>query len=284
MQIIKLSGGLGNQMFQYEYGQYLKKKYNDQVVYDTSFYNLKDQGPTDRRNLELHKFNIEISLVDENDFPFLKLKAKDLFKYSIDSIILRKYKFYNIFYESKYSNISEFLSIFFKNSLHIGYWQNLNYLSNLNYSLDINQLKVNDAIRDKIISCNSVSIGVRRGDFVKLGDIVCDKKYYQKAINIINKLPSEHTYFIFSDDIEWCKKNMNITNNHFFVKANQDTPFENMELMSLCKHNIISNSTYDWWGATLNKNNNKVIVCPKYWTPEKNEVNKNLIPEEWIKI
>jgi len=57
-----------------------------------------------------------------------------------------------------------------------------------------------------------------------------------------------------------------------------------MELMSLCKHNIISNSTYDWWGAMLNKNNQKIIICPKIWMPKDIEIRKNLIPSEWIKI
>lgn len=284
MQIVKLSGGLGNQLFQYEYGKYLAQKYNDQVSYDASFYNLQNQGPTDKRNLELNKFNIDINLVDENEFPFLKLEAKDLLRYIIESLILRKYKFYNIFYESKYSFISRFLSLFFKNSVHIGYWQNLNYLSNLKYTLNANQPRINDSIRKKIIASNSVSIGVRRGDFVKLGEIVCDENYYKNAINIINRLPVEHTYFIFSDDIDWCKSNLKITNKHFFVDANKDTPFENMELMSLCNHNIISNSTYDWWGATLNENKNKVVVCPKYWTPKSNEIKKEIIPDQWVKI
>jgi len=114
MQIVKLSGGLGNQLFQYEYGKYLAQKYNDQVSYDASFYNLQNQGPTDKRNLELNKFNIDINLVDENDFPFLKLAAKDLLRYIIESLILRKYKFYNIFYESKYSFFSRFCHYFLK--------------------------------------------------------------------------------------------------------------------------------------------------------------------------
>jgi len=92
------------------------------------------------------------------------------------------------------------------------------------------------------------------------------------------------TYYIFSDDIEWCKKNILIATKHFFVEQNKDTSFENMELMSLCKHNIISNSTYDWWGAMLNKTKQKIVISPKLWMPDDVKIRENLIPNEWIKI
>ena len=133
------------------------------------------------------------------------------------------------------------------------------------------------------MNSSSVCIGIRRGDYVKLGLIICDIEYYKKAIDLINNKIKNATYYIFSDDIEWCKKNVKISNKHFFVKANKNTPFENIELMSLCKHNINTNSTYEWWGAWLNKNKEKIVVCHKSWKLNENEKGK-LIPNEWIKI
>jgi hypothetical protein len=88
----------------------------------------------------------------------------------------------------------------------------------------------------EILTINEVSVGVRRRDYIEIG-VACDTKYYNKAIHIIVTKIDNPTYYIFSDDIEWCKKNILITEKHFFVEQNKDLSFENMQLMSLC--NII---------------------------------------------
>ena len=286
MRIIKISGGLGNQMFQYVFGQYLSKKYNEKVYYDIDWY--KNLKPNKRLyNLELFNFDINIQISQGKEYPF-KCIILDTLIYLLKGLTTFNRGNPIILYESRTSLIGSILSAIFRNSYYSSYWQEFKYykyISNdIEFKLNPNKLLINTKIKEKILNSNAVSIGIRRGDYVKLGNIVCGMEYYKKSINLMNKKIDSPIYYIFSDDIEWCKKNIEISTEHHFVKQNKDTPFENMELMSLCKHNIISNSTYDWWGAMLNKNNQKIIICPKIWMPKDIEIRKNLIPSEWIKI
>ena len=107
-----------------------------------------------------------------------------------------------------------------------------------------------------------IAIGIRRGDHVKV-NASSDLNYYNIAIEIICSKIHNPFFFIFSDDIDWCKKNLNINHEHSFVNGSESLPFEDMELMSKCQHNIISNSTYSWWGAYLNNNKDKIVISPK---------------------
>lgn len=185
------------------------------------------------------------------------------------------------------SKFSSLLSKIFRNSYHIGNWLDFKYYEyvskKIKFKLNDNDHLINKKIKNKILLTNAVSIGVRRGDYVEIG-VACDIGYYKKAINLIKMKTVNPIYYIFSDDVEWCKKNILISTKHFFVEQNKDTSFENMELMSLCKHNIISNSTYDWWGAMLNKSKQKIVISPKLWMPEDVKIRENFIPNEWITI
>ena len=108
-------------------------------------------------------------------------------------------------------------------------------------------------------------------------------EYYQKAIKYINDNIEDPYFFIFSDDINWCKENL-ILNNALYVEANLKSNFEcDMILMSKCKHNIIANSTFSWWGAWLNQNLNKNVIAPKRWMSSF-ECLDDLYPNDWIKL
>jgi len=285
MKIIKISGGLGNQMFQYVFGQYLSKKFNKKVYYDVNWY--KNKNPKKRLyNFELSKFDIDIQILKSRGYRFRIL----------DTLI---YLFRNLFvfnkhtsiklYESRTSLIGIFLSTIFRNSYYPGYWQNYKYyqfISNkIHFKLKSKKFLINTKIKKKILGTNAVSIGVRRSkENILAGVVVCGTEYFKRAINLINQKIDNPIYYIFSDDIAWCKNNIEISGKYYFVKQNKKVTFENMELMSLCKHNIISNSTYDWWGAMLNKNNRKIVICPKTWMPKDTKIRRGLIPREWIKI
>ena len=123
---------------------------------------------------------------------------------------------------------------------------------------------------------NSVSVSVRRGDYVNLK---CDmpKEYYTTAIKYIRERVSDAKFFFTSDDIEWCKKNFAGNPDFEFVeKSNPDDRFD-LCVISECKHDIIANSTFSVWGAWLNKNPNKITIRPDFW-PER----KDFWPEDWI--
>ena len=126
---------------------------------------------------------------------------------------------------------------------------------------------------------------VRRGDYLKEAkNDILSNHYYLTAIKyIVDKIEDPH-FYIFSDDIECVKKNLKIMQKHTFIDSNQNSEFYDIQLMNLCKHHIIANSTFSWWAAWLNKNDKKIDIAPKIWLTDKNafEDTKNIIPKEWV--
>lgn len=167
------------------------------------------------------------------------------------------------------------------NILFEGYFQSEKYLNREKilklYSIDNDTMNYIKKKYSKIIS-NSVSIHVRRGDYIYKQDRhpVIDISYYNQAIKYFNYCDN---FLIFSDDIEWCKKNF--TGNKFiFIEGEAD--YIDLWLMSLCNHNIIANSSFSWWGAWLNQNPNKKVISPKIWFgPNKKLDTRDLIPLDW---
>jgi hypothetical protein len=271
MFVVKIVGGLGNQMFQYVFGQYLSKTYNVNVKYEISFY---DDQPSnlDTRNYELGKFILDAPIIEDDFFLQLKnLNRREKIKYILSKTLFNITSSYFIIPESKYA-LFKSIPLFIRNRYYTGYWQNELFFQGMESEISkwfvlkegFERKKQHSSILTKIYENNSISIGIRRGDFVQL-NAACDINYYNKAVKIITKKINDPFFFIFSDDIDWCKKNMKLKYEHIFIESSKELPFENVELMSECKHNIISNSTYDWWGAYLNKNENKMIIAPKEW-------------------
>ena len=176
-----------------------------------------------------------------------------------------------------------------------GYWQSENYFES-NRSILINDFSFRiplnarnaDALR-LISSSNSVSIHIRRGDYLhnanaKATHGLCSLEYYHKAIRLIKATIGKPRFFIFSDDMLWVKAHLEPEEDCIFVDWNFGVDsYNDMRLMSLCKHNIIANSSFSWWGAWLNRNPDKVIIAPKRWFAGKIN-DSNIIPSSWIRI
>lgn len=262
MPIIKIKGGLGNQMFQYAYGRQLQLKKHKKVVFDTSFFeeNTKDTS----RLFLLDKFNINLS-----DFRNIKRNKIQLFlnKYK-DKILLRLIKDYSFYQKEKY-----FIDI----QKHI--------LKEFTLKDELSQEA--KTIRERIIQVsNSVSIHIRRGDYINNKKYnkhhgVCGIDYYKNAINYIKQRIQNPIFFIFSDDITWVRQNFLIENAIYVSNANIKD-YEELYLMSLCKNNIIANSTFSWWGAYLNKNENKIVIAPIKWTTKKTSRELDILPSGWV--
>lgn len=138
-------------------------------------------------------------------------------------------------------------------------------------------------------SPNSVSVHIRRGDYLDpkrngLFTNICTDKYYQTAIQYIKQRMPDACFVIFTNDIEWVKENWHLDNSHYAADyLDEDLPdWIDMKLMSLCKNNIIANSTFSWWGAYLNQNPSKLVIAPNKWlngvrTPD-------ICPKEWIRL
>jgi hypothetical protein len=134
-----------------------------------------------------------------------------------------------------------------------------------------------------IINQDTCSIHIRRGDYLGLPNYHPTQsiEYYKESIQIIGE---EKHFLVFSDDIEWCKENFGFLINKTFISDNKD--YEDLYLMSMCKNNIIANSTFSWWGAWLNNNENKQVIIPSKWFGVSNShLNTNdLYCDKWIKL
>ena len=280
---LKLTGGLGNQMFQFAAGYSIAKKRNTELNLDLSWFN--------RRNLhngfELDNvFDIysQVNFLNRS-FSFKKFNLKDLF-IKID----RTYKTFDephFQYTSKITNIPEHCYL-------RGYWQSEKYFkeftneikSIFTFSRPLNEN--NNRISQDIINNKSVSIHIRRGDFLlnkNQKHQVDLARYYSDAIYAVSKSHTNPKFFIFTDDFDWVSKNNLVKSNYVFVKINQGkNSFLDMQLMSLCNVNIIANSSFSWWSAWLNNNNDKTIFAPKKWFNDTTIITDDLIPESWNKI
>ena len=199
------------------------------------------------------------------------------------------YKVYNEKKEFEYDN-----AVFEQNSVIFnGTWQAEAYFKNIKETLQQEFVfkmptdNENKAAIKKIDSCNAVSIHIRRGDYLtshwgKSLAVIKDLSYYNRSIAYINERVENPHYFIFSDDIQWVKENLQLPNCTYIGHNSDKKSYVDMYLMSLCKHNIIANSTFSWWGGWLNKNGNKIVIMPEKW------MNDNpcpgVFPQEWIKM
>lgn len=204
----------------------------------------------------------------------------------------------NIFRNVKFGNVQPFRPIYYekgftyteipknKNLFLVGYYQNEKYFAhNKEHILKLFSPTTADIEHinkkyGKILAGKTCAIHVRRGDYLKIQEHhpFCGLKYYQKAMNLI---PEGTKFLVFSDDIKWCKENF-IGDKFIFIEGEKD--YIDMFIMSMCSHNIIANSSFSWWGAWLNQNENKIVVRPKKWFgPAKaGWDSSDVTPKKWI--
>jgi len=292
MIIVKLQGGLGNQMFQYAFASVLAQKNKKKLLLDTSFFeNTEKKLGFTPRPFELHVFN--------NNYK--SASQKNIVSFDTLSLINRFKKKYGLRYPIKYiEDFSKYnpclLSI--KQDVYLqGYFQSYKYFMGYEdfvrhlFSFNTEALSTsNKRILNIIKETNAVSIHVRRGDYVN--DALtnayhgtCGLDYYLEAINILELQYHNLTLFFFSDDMEWVKNAFgNLKQQKYFVNVNLNNSWVDMLLMSVCRHHIIANSSFSWWGAWLNPNPLKTVVAPKQWNYNKELDILTLLPEEWIKV
>lgn len=176
-----------------------------------------------------------------------------------------------------------------------GYWQSYRYHER--YAVQIRDELTftsplagkNLEIAEHIGRTNSVSVHVRRGDYVTNPQTATihgsvDLHYYNEAMRQIRNEIAKPVFFVFSDDLTWVKDNIRLGNDAICVSHNSGkSSFEDMRLMSLCKHNIIANSSFSWWGAWLNRNSRKVVIAPKRWLNIDSVSTVDLIPNTWTR-
>lgn len=264
MIIVRFQGGFANQIFQYAFYLNLCEKFSSVKIYaDLSHYKkCKDHGGFKLKRFT--KLNI-IRKINLNDFVSVNENNFDEFV----------------------NNHSENENYYFN-----GYWQEERF-----FPKDLNRIKnifVQDKLSSKnrgyikgIIDSESVSVHVRRGDYVNnfMHGNIANQCYLQNSIKyIIDNIDNPH-FFVFSDDIVWAKENLNFGDSSVtFITGNSDKVEQDIILMSLCKHNIIANSSFSWWAQFLNSNPQKIVIAPEYWFNQKSETTKDLVVKNSINI
>lgn len=290
MIIIKVQGGLGNQLLQYSIGYVIAHEYNKEVAYDLSFFD-QDTKYTKRPYL-LDKFNLEVRVatpqeIMETRYPYGYIsKIVSLFTRALNKYFFKKY---NITYDKTF-----FLRVQKSNALYLeGFWQGYKYYENsletlskliaLKESSRLEDLKHTLSFTDTI----SVSVHIRRGDLLNkgAGTQAVQKEYYEQVIPLFEQKVSTPTYYVFSDDIEWVKETLG----HLFKKVVYVsgasglnlTDYEEFMLMKECTHAIISNSTFSWFATLLTNNPHKVVFHPTDWKNEYLNKSKDICPPQW---
>ena len=271
MIIISMGGGLGNQMFEYAFAFSMGKKYPETEIK----FDIKYGFPRSHNGIEI--FNIfgiipQIASYDEikkltGRFPLYGEKIK----LSIYDRMVRKLHFYprSLWIQRDYTQYYDIVNNLDSSKSYYMYGPFANYRYFRDYGDEIVRRYhfpevsgSNKKYENEIKKSNSVSIHIRRGDYVKEGIQLAGDDYYNKAISIINKKIDNPKFFVFSDEIEYSRKLLKDYECVFVEGNTKSNSFIDMQLMSMCKHNIIANSTFSFWGGYLNNNVNKIVIAP----------------------
>jgi hypothetical protein len=300
MVLIYLKGGLGNQMFEYAAGKALATHLNVPFKIDKSYYDNKEYIDESLNNF----FNIAgFRDILNNNFEITAETAateevKQFRPGFIGKVIDRLTPRYSRkVYREKFTINDKYFYRLKKNVLLNGYFQSEKYFKPY---ADIvrKELSFKPLIKDrnkelasKILEGTSVSVHVRRGDYVNNAETTkvitsLDLEYYFDSKKHLEKtLQKPINYFVFSDDIEWVKtKFTSFADVTYVDKSFGNSDVDDMYLMSCCKHNIIANSSFSWWAAWLNSNSNKIVIAPKKWFNVANLTANDLVPDNWIRI
>lgn len=288
MIIMRYNGGLGNQMFQYAATVTLAHSLGADFAFDTDFFNHNYSRP----------YQMNIFNVSENKIKGIKYKALWAFRKHI------KNKFFdlNVYgendsnYEERFANIAD-------NTYIYGFFQSHKYINEelvrKHFEFAFEPDMQNAKIIEKMQNEDSISLHIRRGDYVQKKRYAgvynhLDINHYAQALELVANKVQTPVVYVFSDDIDWAKENLNFDNCPIcaqkgarleFVSHNQgEKSYEDLRLMSKCKHNIIANSSFSWWGAYLNSNPDKIVVAPKKWFQKIKNNPHDLYPENWILI
>ena len=305
----EVTGRIGNQMFQYATVKAYKRKYHldDDIVLDfsklkllgtkeegffdqLSFFNISDyktgkikQNTKIKSKVMYHKIKIYY-ILKKNEKKIYEYETKKQDKLNKNGIFYFSYGYYN------FPNTNK------KNKYFYGDFESPKYFNNIKEELlkdftpKEKELKKNEEMYKQIKNSNSICISIRRGDFVtnpefKKKHLVCDSSYYYDAMKKMNELVKNPQYVVFSDDVEWCKNNIDFPKNTLFEDGT-DPIWEKLRLMYSCKHFIISNSTFSFWAQYLSRNKNKIVIAPDKWKnySYKKDGSFDIYEDSWITI
>ena len=294
MIIIRLTGGLGNQLFQYAAGRRLAQVHGVELKLDiTGFSNPNYRT---KRHYELAPFNVVQAFATEDEIskliqPQPRLLTRLFQRISRNGERLPK------------SHVNEQHFHFDSRILELpdgvymdGYWQSERYFAD---TAELIRKEVtfreppsgrNAELGREITDCQAVSMHVRRGDYVhdEMTHVVhgtCGLDYYARAVDYIASRINIPVFFVFSDDPAWVREHLKLSYPMQIIDYNgPERGYEDMRLMSLCSHHIIANSSFSWWGAWLNPRQDKIVIAPKRWFNNSDADTSDLCPDSWVRL
>lgn len=287
MVIVILKGGLGNQMFQYAFGRYLSFITGKELCLNVYTY----KYGTSNRKYDLDMFILsKHTLCETKDLESITGKSQSMM-YQISERFVH--------FDAELTESIEFISLNHPNIENIdfilsGFWQSFRYFEKISDLIlkdftFINPLfgKWKSLLID-IESSESVMINVRRGDYLHKLDYhgVVSREYISKSIGLIERKVQNPKFFLFSDDVGWCREHFQNYENLLIINEEYyDSKYQYyLQLMSACKHFIISNSTFAWWSVLLSKSKDKIVVAPSSWFSKEEIVTKDIYLSDWIKV
>nr|WP_262902924.1 alpha-1,2-fucosyltransferase [Salegentibacter lacus] len=286
---------MGNQMFQYATARVLAKRNKSIILLDDSFYSKKTG------NLQKFPRQLDLKIFDKSLLIVTALQKKKFTELSFHNRIKKKLGFnYPKIYKEPTFRFNDQLFQMSSPVYLKGYFQSYKYFENEEkfiqglFVFPEEYLNKNDReLKDYICNQKTVSIHIRRGDYVENQQTQefhgnCTLEYYNKAILHLTKQFDNLNLIFFSDDIAWVKENFKaISHKKLFITGNENqNSWKDMYLMSLCNHHIIANSSFSWWGAWLNKKPGKQVIAPAKWfsNTEQEKKTVDLIPPGWLRI
>lgn len=290
MIISKITSGLGNQLFQYALARHLARKTASTLYFDLSYYNYQYSDDT-VRHFKLDRFSIPYKRLDHSPLRYLAKGTKLLPDRSLPPLV----RWVN---EKQFHHDADVLKTAAACIILNGFWQSEKYFAEsadvIRQELTVpsNPRPAFQRYREQIrVSAMPVSLHVRRGDYVNhpafsqtFGFVGLD--YYKRAIQFMDSQFGDCQFFVFSDDPAWVQQNLPLKNNAVLVRnTGDDSDLDDLLLMSACRHHVIANSSFSWWGAWLNPDPRKHVVAPKQWYRNQPTWDtKDLVPPSWIRL
>ncbi len=292
MIIIRLKGGMGNQMFQYAFARGMAKRLNTSFKTDCSLLLDRSRGKDHiYRNYDLSLFKVQESFTLSLSIlrQIYRLKSSAIRKFTTKLVAKGK----EVEKEKHFHTDLDLLNEPKDNTLYDGWWQSARYFDNVktelkqDFSFRTPSIKKSLPTYQKIKQSNSICLNVRRTDFLTNPTLnATNLDYFLKAAKKMAEMVEKPHFFIFSDDMKWCEEHLIFDFPTEYVQHDlKGEKFGNyLQLMIACKHFIIPNSSFAWWAVWLNENDSKKVIAPQKWFNEGEYDTSGLVPKEWIRL
>ncbi|MCE5324034.1 alpha-1,2-fucosyltransferase [bacterium] len=294
MIIVRLTGGLGNQLFQYAFGRRQAHVGGAELKLDISYY---AANYMDGRQYRLNNFNVVEDIASVVETASLAGRQHHSLIGRLERALRSRLHMHKKSIVREHGCVFSPMALKKTDNVYLdGYWQSEKYFKDIEdilrseFTVRNPQDQINRSISADIDQTESVSLHIRRGDYVSNAAFnkvhgVCAPDYYESAIERLMDEVKAPRFFVFSDDIEWCRDNLKLKYPITFIDHNgEDRDYEDLRLMSRCKHHIIANSSFSWWGAWLSSNSGKIVIAPAKWFNDPHKDSKDIVPDSWQRI